>query len=291
MAPHGRQSIRVRPKPAIARNYVREAFALAFPFDYKAERLVATILTAYFDESGTHKGAPAVSVAGYVSTKERWESFETEWRESLAIYNIDHFHMTDFIAGQGQFKNWPRQKKRLRLRKLIDAVNHHALAAIGIVIPMSFYQALSEQERVVCDSPYRIAAMQCCAEISRWLDTYDPSAEVAYVFEVGAKGAGKVAEFFRASMNEKGVREQLRILSFKFEDKKRFVPLQAADILAWELYRNVSGMLGMDSRAPRVEEYNRLRRANFSTFRYPTLDNLKMMVEVIRGMNLSAAKD
>ncbi|MBI4608672.1 MAG: DUF3800 domain-containing protein [Candidatus Rokubacteria bacterium] len=278
-------------EPAIGEGYVGRAFALSFPADYKAERLVATILTAYFDESGTHAGAKAVSVAGYVSTVKAWESFEREWRESLAIYNIDHFHMTDFVAGQGQFTNWPKQKKRSRLRKLIDAANRHALAAIGIVIPANLYQRLSEQDRAVCDSPYRIAAMQCCAEIRRWLETFDSNAEVAYVFEAGAKGAGKVAEFFRAAMDEKAAKEHLRILSFKFEDKKRSAPLQAADILAWELYRNVPSIRGMDSRAPRIKDYNRLRRAKFSTFRYPTLDHLKTMVGVILGMNLSAGKN
>jgi hypothetical protein len=49
------------------------------------------ILTAYFDESGTHSGSEAVAVAGYVSTPDRWERFGQEWREALAAYNIEYF--------------------------------------------------------------------------------------------------------------------------------------------------------------------------------------------------------
>lgn len=266
--------------------YISEAFALAFPGDYKAERLVA-LLTAYFDESGTHAGAQVLSVAGYVATAERWEVFEKDWRQSMAIYGIDYFHMTDFVAGEEQFKDWPKQKRESRLRKLIDIVNRHALAAIGAVIPLDLYGSLSKRDQVVCDSAYRVAAMQCCMEVSRWAKKTYPDAEVAYVFEAGAKGAGKVSEFFLGAMNDPAARKLLRIFSFGFGSKRALVPLQASDILAWELYRTLPSALGMDSRPTRVEDYNRLRRAKFSAFKYPTKENLKTVVKALVGMKLS----
>ena len=57
------------------------------------------MLDAYFDDSGTHQGSPAISVAGYMSTPDRWKRFESEWRETLDAYGVEFFHMT--ILRQG----------------------------------------------------------------------------------------------------------------------------------------------------------------------------------------------
>lgn len=122
-------------------SYVAEAYRLAFPASWKADRLVATFLTGYFDESGTHNGAPCVSVAGYVSTVEGWELFEKEWRETLAEWGIEFFHMTDFAQGQKQFKGWSESEKLPRVNRLTDIINAHALASFGVVIPQGAYDA------------------------------------------------------------------------------------------------------------------------------------------------------
>jgi hypothetical protein len=46
------------------------------------------ILAAYFDESGKHHGSKVLTVAGYVSTPERWLAFEKEWKVALAELNL-----------------------------------------------------------------------------------------------------------------------------------------------------------------------------------------------------------
>jgi len=202
--------------------YVADALRLAFPASWVGARLVV-ILTAYFDESGTHRGAKALSVGGYVSTADHWELFEREWMESLRIYGVDYFHTTDFVASQGEFKKWPRQHQHHRLRRLIDTGNRHSRAAIGVAIPVSLYESLPHEDRAACGSIYRVAAMQCCMEVTRWMKEKHADGEVAYVFEAGAKGKGIVTEFFTRVMQDKENRERFRVLSIRFEDKRRFV--------------------------------------------------------------------
>jgi len=67
----------------VRRPYIRSAFRLAFPRSAR-ERVVVS-LTAYFDEAGTHKGSPAVAVAGYIGHDRDWRVFESEWKRKPRV--------------------------------------------------------------------------------------------------------------------------------------------------------------------------------------------------------------
>ena len=60
------------------------------PIGERDERLlmIASPYNAYFDESGTHDGAPVIVVGGFVATYDRWARIELEWREILASRGI-----------------------------------------------------------------------------------------------------------------------------------------------------------------------------------------------------------
>jgi hypothetical protein len=45
-----------------------------------------------------------------------------------------------------------------------------------------------------------------------------------------------------------GTRVNLRLLSIAFEDKRLFPPLQAADLLAYELHKQLPRQLGIETR-------------------------------------------
>jgi hypothetical protein len=220
------------------------------------------ILTAYFDESGTHSGSEAVAVAGYVSTPDRWERFGQEWREALAAYNIEYFHMTDFANGTNPYKQWPKQKRRHRFERLVSIINKHALASVGIVIPVSFYEsAMSPKAKRISGGPYG-HAVRCCfmdlAKIDRSNVVGHENVWIDYVFEAGVKGSGMIVKTFRESAKNENTRNQFRLHSIRFEDKRQFVPLQAADILAYELYKHMPRQLGIDPRKQRVEHLRHL---------------------------------
>jgi hypothetical protein len=57
------------------------------------------MLSAYFDESGTHGGSAAVAIAGYMATCEAWVEFEARWLAILSSFGLENFHMTDFVRG------------------------------------------------------------------------------------------------------------------------------------------------------------------------------------------------
>jgi hypothetical protein len=86
--------------------------------------------------------------------------------------------------------------------------------------------------------------MRCFFEVADSLEEVDPAAAVAYVMDGGVKGKGQLVKAYELNRRQ----SEWRILSLRFEDDRLFVPLQAADILAYELYREYTRQI--DSKWP-----------------------------------------
>jgi hypothetical protein len=209
-------------------------------------------LTAYLDESGTHAGSPAVSVAGYLSTPEQWQVFEAEWLTALGDFGVPSFHMTDFANRAKPFAHWNESQRRERFRRLVEIINRHALFSVGHVVPTASFDAIfSDKAKRIVGGAYGLAATVCFLDAAKLLDPQFPSARIKYIFEMGAEGTGQVLKTFRQNSKDPDQRTALKLLSLQFESKE-FVPLQAADILAYELSRHLPRQLGTNSRRPRV---------------------------------------
>lgn len=219
-------------------------------------------LDAYFDESGTHEGSSAVTVAGYVSTPEQWSVFESEWRTALEDFGLDGpFHMTDCMSPNSKaYRHWTSQDRRFRVARLIAIANRHTLENVGCVIPTEpFNRIFSKSAKKFVGGPYGLAATVCFSDTAESLESLYPSARVAYIFESGAEGAGEVLKVFQWNYNTREQRKKLKLLSLKFEGKE-FAPLQAADILAHQLCRHAPAHFGIrDTEAGVVTNLKMLR--------------------------------
>jgi hypothetical protein len=236
---------------------VAEAPVLAFPSVVARDNHLVATLTAYFDESGTHAGSPAVSVAGYLSTPEQWIKFEAEWRHALADLGLDTFHMNQFANRAGPYRAWSEPQCRIRLSHLIEIINRNVVASFGVVIPTEpFDRLFSPKAKKHCGGAYGLAATFNFLEVGRILRAIDDvnpwDARVAYVFESGAVGMGQIQKVFQYNKKDPEQEKVLRLLSLRFGDKRNFGPLQAADILAYELYRQLPRQIGLDPRPPRT---------------------------------------
>jgi hypothetical protein len=220
-------------------------------------------LHGYFDESGTHCGSRAVSVAGYLSTADRWLDFEKEWKQALCEYGLcpGYFHMTDFVARRGIYADWTDDERRDRLAKLICIINRNTLASVGFALPMrDYYSSFSQAAKRYTGGAYGLAAVSCFMDASRAIQPEYAAARIAYVFERGVKGRGQVMKVFDQAWDSLELREKHRLLSLKYEDKRDLVPLQAADILAYELYRHLPIQLGEIPDMPRLNIFRALQQ-------------------------------
>ena len=112
-------------------SYIEQVFYL--PTSEKDKTVF--VFSAYFDESGTHKGSPCVVIAGYVSKVSQWAEFTREWQEVLDEYNLKHFHMTDFLSREHKtYKSLDKTAKDRLLSKLVAIINRRVHKGFGVTL-------------------------------------------------------------------------------------------------------------------------------------------------------------
>ena len=242
-------------------NYLYESLVLSFPCEiYKEDRFVL-VLHGYFDESGTHSNSKAISVAGYLATSDQWQKFDVEWKQAMEDFELEFFHMTDFVARRAPYDKWDDDQRRERLSRLIELINGNVFAGIGFALPMSeYYKAFSKRAKEYCGGAYGLAATVCFMDAAMAVKDEHPKARIAYIFEQGVKGRGQVMKIFDHACDDPKLRDDRRLLSLKYENKRDFRPLQAADILAYELYRHLPIQIGESQQSPRLSVLNSLTK-------------------------------
>ncbi|MFZ3326515.1 MAG: hypothetical protein WA231_11725, partial [Methylocella sp.] len=77
---------------------------------WEPERILV-IITAYFDESGTHRSSPVSMMAGHVGDARQWQKFEKRISKLFRRYHVDVFHAMEIKRSDKDFRGWSVNKK------------------------------------------------------------------------------------------------------------------------------------------------------------------------------------
>ena len=123
------------------------------------------IITAYFDESGTHKDAPLSAMAGYVGDEQQWQEFNARVRKLFAEFGVREFHLVDLRHSDRDFAGWSINKKIQLTDELQHIANETLESGITVFLSEDTYQkhycSLDWPRRAQRDTKYCILFRAC----------------------------------------------------------------------------------------------------------------------------------
>jgi hypothetical protein len=197
-------------------------------------------LKASFDETGSEHdpNINVVGLAGCVHRADYWLHFETIWNEALKEAGIKYFHMNEFAHSVGEFKNgWKDNESKRKefygkLWNIIDKLNP---IFYGCFVPLGDYnRILTEEQRKGLIDAYFVTYQHCITSVCHLFfhDFGDKINNVATIFDNKKdfkKWVNNFYDYIIKNHDYKG-----RLPSPIFDDMRIAVPLQAADIIAYE---------------------------------------------------------
>lgn len=212
-------------------------------------------LIAYFDES--YGEADAYSVAGYIATVEGWQGLVRDWRKLAKQEKFSVLHKSDLETHvEGTQFEWPNltdngravKKKRIN-SKACAIILRHVVAGFGASVQKSEWQSQvadgSKWGDMMGRSFYAAGVWVCLNMVSNWAESHSEKGLVHYVFEEGAEGRHEAEKMLRRLKRDRSDREKYHLGGYSFESNKdpQYVPLQAADFLAYESYRHIDNRI------------------------------------------------
>lgn len=205
---------------------------------------------AFVDESGIDGQGPFLVFAGLIGQAEDWARFSADWRAVLDMEpKIPVFRMHDAAACRGAFRGWSWKARDKRLRQLVDVIARHPLMAIHCTMDIvGFTSVIRDQHRKPLNQMYFWPFHMIIMAVAHELLERGEAQRFEIIFDENAMFGNHAKRWFpiTKAMTEAIDPEMSAVLPvepmFKADDE--FLPLQAADLLAWFLRRALSKPVG-----------------------------------------------
>jgi hypothetical protein len=205
-------------------------------------RFSVAMLKAFIDDSGSGGDSPWYVLAGYLGTVEGWDAFDSKWLDVLHEHPyIEYFKSSEAesLRPDGQWAGVSKEQRDAKIDALIGVIGHCTRRAVCAPIRQRDYDELVKGKiPPVWDSPY-FFLMPSIISASINIERIDGESEsVDFVFDNDQKhekGSNRLNAALMLMRSNYG-----SLVNVSFRDEKKFIPLQAADLLAWQIRRRYS---------------------------------------------------
>ena len=149
------------------------------------------MITAYFDDSGTHgQAADIVLVAGIFGTEARMECLDRNWKRRLDApldglkEPIKRFHAFECDNSIGDFLRWTRTETDYFRQQLRTVIIEAEVAAYGMACSRKDYDEIIRGDvRSVLGTPEGFCINQCFVRSLRWAKANTFDRHMSFVFD------------------------------------------------------------------------------------------------------------
>jgi hypothetical protein len=163
------------------------------------------VLHAFIDESGTHAGAPVVSVGGFWGSGNQWRAFRNSWKE-----NSKGFHAKDSTD---------------KFPALCRAIGKSRISGVLMTVGRKNYETIATPHvKTMMGNAYSACALLCAVEIC---ERAYPQ-KVAFFIEQGQPNLS----FVKAILEDLIGTDEWRVKSVTTVEKGDFIELHPSDFLS-----------------------------------------------------------
>jgi hypothetical protein len=206
----------------------------------RREGRVLAVLQAFIEDSGRgQEDKPVFVLAGYVARVQAWEAFADEWQKALDKYpKVEYLKGKEAIGLFGQFKGWTEEARDRRVLQLVAIANKYAKFAVTLAVHKPEFDRILKQNSGVLKKLYVPAVATITLGVLASVFKQPTFEKLEFIYDEGMLHGKVFEDAYQAMMMELPI-EVTRCIGRKsrMEDDKEFLPLQAADLLAWH-FRN-----------------------------------------------------
>lgn len=230
------------------------------------------ILTAYMDESGTHRGSRCVSVGSALANVRQWIEFQKELNKIKREFGFSVLHTKELKSRRGEFKGWSVDKILLLINRITAMAANTLMYSADFVIDEEAYKEFRRDlpNKIRVDSRYGLGFRICLSahieEILRRLGHHNKfrDTRLHVVMESGCHNA-RDAERIYTEIKKKLKLASPLLASLTFASKSDADPLMFADLLAHTAYmKGVERPAGAQSVMPKGIAREKARIVHYS---------------------------
>ncbi|HEX6505324.1 MAG TPA: DUF3800 domain-containing protein [Terriglobales bacterium] len=247
------------------------------------------MFTAYFDDSGTDLNSDIAIAACYVSGNRGWDEFVKAWDDARWEEGFDCFHMAEFAAPrEHSHEPWDDDKKRHVYARLARIINENKRIGTAVAVPKEIWNSTPEHIlQHYGRQHYTFAVRMCMNRIRDWRARSLITLPIRYIFDWEMQRSPKREEISKildllSKPQNQPVADLLGLEpdGYSFEHKEKFRPLQAADILAWQMRSHMRKVwpLGRDDPSLCHQGFRLLREDQEMDLGFFTKDQIESFV-------------
>lgn len=248
----------------------------------------ALALEAYLDESGIHDGAHACVVAGYWGSEKHWRKFEPRWKKIIEHADeptMKEFHSVKFWkpdgTRKGVYATWSNAKADQFIADLLTCIGDYNLYPSGFVLDVSAWKKFNKSERMFMtggrydiknekwitpsapNKTYYLPFQFCVVAPAK---TCKPRLMVHYFFDLNKQFRNHATDLFRHLKKDQTIQCRDRIGELALPTSEEAPGLQAADLLAYQVYQFSKSRLRQPE-APYFSQLPALLKSAFKNMR------------------------
>jgi hypothetical protein len=196
---------------------------------------LVVLIKSFFDESYDDG---LLCVAGYSFTGPNARALDADWHKMLLRYKrLPFFRMSACNAHEPPFDRLTETECIAVATEAIGLISKYAAFGYAATVDQAAFKKIVTRKGFV-STPYELCAWLCLVAAKVKTDKTFPLGKMSFFFESGFQHDGLANQMMNRIFSVPVLREMYRYKAHAFIDKVESRPTQAADLLAWQSYKN-----------------------------------------------------